>query len=205
MIDFILHLDKHLQGIVQHYGVVTYLILFGILFLETGLVVTPFLPGDSLLFGAGALAAANGGLNVWILLLVFLAGAVLGDTANFEIGKRIGPRMPFIKKENLERTQEFFKKHGGKTIVIARFVPVVRTFAPFVAGTGNMHYGQFLRYNLVGAVLWVCLLLGAGYFFGNLPVVKSNFGVVVIAIIVLSLIPAVWEWVAVRRDKKPAN
>ncbi len=132
---------------------------------------------------------------------MFLAGAILGDSANFEIGKRFGPRMKFIKKENIERTEEFFKKYGGKTIVIARFVPVVRTLAPFVAGTGNMDYAQFIRYNIVGALAWVALLLGTGYFFGNLPFVKSHFGLVVIAIIVLSLIPAVWEWVAARREK----
>ena len=204
-IDFILHLDKHLQGIFQHYGALTYLIFFAILFFETGLVITPFLPGDSLLFGAGALAASGDGLNIWILAAIFLAGAILGDSANFEIGKRIGPKMPFIKKENIEKTEAFFKKHGNKAIVIARFVPIIRTFAPFVAGIGSMHYGQFLRYNVLGAVLWVSLLLGTGYFFGNLPVIRDHFGIVVIAIIVLSLVPAVWEWIASRRESKPAE
>lgn len=202
MIDFVLHMDKHLQGIVQHYGALTYLLLFGVLFLETGLVVTPFLPGDSLLFGAGALAAANGSLNIWVLFAVFLAGAVVGDTVNFEIGKHLGPRLRFLKKENLERTEEFFRKYGGKTIIIARFVPVVRTLAPFVAGTGKMDYPRFIRYNIVGGLLWVGLLLGAGYFFGNLSFIRSHFGLVVIAIVVLSLIPAAWEWMAARRESK---
>ena len=213
ILDWVLHLDKHLAGVVAQYGVMTYAILFGVLFAETGFVVTPFLPGDSLLFGAGALAAGqSASLNIWILAAVFFVAAVLGDTVNFEIGKRLGPRLfkdgknhRFLKRENLEKTEAFFKKYGGKTIVIARFVPVVRTFAPFVAGAGQMHYGQFIRYNLIGAALWVALFLGVGYLFGNLPVVKNNFGLVVVAIVVLSLVPAVYEFIVARRDKGTAE
>jgi membrane-associated protein len=203
-IDLILHLDKHLAEIASDYGLWTYLILFLIVFCETGLVVTPFLPGDSLLFAVGALAGA-GTLNVGWLFLLLMAAAVLGDTVNYHAGHFIGERIfrenaRILKKKHLDRTHEFFEKYGGKTIVIARFVPIVRTFAPFVAGAGSMSYGRFLFFNFFGALLWVGLILFAGYFFGGLKVVQDNFGLVVIAIIVISVLPmGVEYWNAGRR------
>mgnify|MGYP005858967373 CR=1 FL=1 len=199
-IDFVLHLDKHLGEIVREYGVWTYAILFLIIFVETGVVVLPFLPGDSLLFAAGATAALTGSpLNVWLMMGLLIVAAVLGDTLNYHIGDYLGPRVfrensRFLKREHLERTQAFYEKHGAKTIILARFIPIVRTFAPFVAGVGSMHYSKFLSYNVVGAVLWVVLLTGAGYFFGLIPFVQKNFSVVVLAIIVLSVLPVVWEF-----------
>ena len=208
-IDLILHLDKHLADWAAQYGAMTYALLFGIIFLETGVVIFPFLPGDSLLFTAGALSAKAGGtLNPVLLFFVFVAAAVLGDSVNFEIGKRLGPglfkdgrKIPFFKKENLAKTEAFFKKHGKKAIIIARFVPVVRTFAPFVAGTGQMHYGTFLTYNVIGGLLWVTLLLGSGYLFGNIPFIQSHFYLVVIVIVLLSLLPVAWEWITAKREK----
>jgi membrane-associated protein len=197
-IDFVLHLDKHLRPIIQEYGAWTYLLLFAIVFCETGLVVTPFLPGDSLLFAAGAFAA-NGSLSVWVLIAVLILAAVLGDTVNYWVGHFLGHRLlnaprKIIRPEHIAVTHEFFEKYGGKTIIIARFVPIVRTFAPFVAGLGSMSYGRFMSYNVIGGVGWVLLCTIAGYLFGNLPFVQKNFSLVVLMIIVLSLLPAVWEF-----------
>lgn len=204
-IDIVLHLDKHLNELVQQYGIWTYAILFLIIFVETGVVVLPFLPGDSLLFAAGSLAALpDSPLNVGLLMLLLIVAAVLGDALNYHIGDFIGPRVfrrdyRFLKREHLLRTQQFYEKHGAKTIILARFIPIIRTFAPFIAGVGTMSYGKFLSYNLAGALLWVILLTGAGYFFGQIPVVQKNFSLVVLAIIVLSLLPAVFEFVKQRR------
>jgi len=213
LIDFILHLDKHLAEIVSQYGVWTYALLFLIIFMETGFVITPFLPGDSLLFAAGTLAspALNEALNIWILIPLLILAAILGDTVNYWIGHYIGPRafsgsVRFLKKEYLDRTHAFYEKHGGKTIILARFIPIIRTFAPFVAGIGAMSYPHFLLYNVVGAVAWVCLFTLGGYFFGRLPFVQENFSLVVIAIILISVLPAVYEflkeWRQNRRDQK---
>ncbi len=198
MLDFIFHFDEHLRAFTENYGTLTYLILFAIIFAETGLVVTPFLPGDSLLFAAGAIAAF-GTLNIWLLIVLLIVAAIAGDTVNYWVGDYIGPRaftgkLPFLKQHHLERTQQFYDKYGGKTIILARFVPIVRTFAPFVAGVGTMQYSRFLLYNVVGGVVWVLIFTLAGYFFGNLPFVQDNFELVVIAIILLSVLPAVWEY-----------
>ena len=198
LIDFILHIDQHLIELTQTYGLWIYAILFLIVFCETGLVVTPFLPGDSLLFAAGAVAAL-GGMNVHMAAALLLAAAVIGDAANFAVGKYFGeklfakPDSRVFKREYLDKTHAFYEKYGGKTIILARFVPIVRTFAPFVAGMGDMHYGRFIRYNIIGALMWVGLLTYAGYFFGELPVVKNNFGLVVIGIIVVSVLPMAVE------------
>ena len=199
-IDLFLHLDKHLNELVRQYGTWTYLILFLIVFAETGLVVTPFLPGDSLLFAVGALAATEGSpIHVGWVSLLLLVAAILGDTVNYQIGHFVGPRVftaghsRWFKREHLDQTHEFFERYGGKTIIIARFVPIVRTFAPFVAGVGAMTYWRFLLYNVVGALLWVGIVTYAGYFFGNFPIVKDNFSLVIIAIVVLSILPAAWE------------
>lgn len=206
LIDLLLHLDVHLNAIIQQYGAWwTYLILFVVVFLETGVVVTPFLPGDSLLFAAGAFAA-TGALEVgWVFVLLFVA-AVLGDTVNYRIGYGLGPRAfhgqnRFFKREHLERTHQFYERHGGKTIVVARFIPIIRTFAPFVAGIGRMSYGRFVVYNIGGALLWTGLFVFGGYYFGNLPLVKRNFTLVILAIMVLSLMPLVFEWVQHYRRK----
>ncbi len=210
IVDVFLHLDRHLADITREWGALTNLILFVVVFCETGLVVTPFLPGDSLLFAAGALASL-GSLNVGILLLVLSAAAVLGDTANYWIGKKIGPRafdgsIRFLKQEHLRKTETFYEKHGRKTIIIARFVPIVRTFAPFVAGVGSMSYGVFLAYNVIGGVAWVLICVLSGYFFGNIPVVKRNFSVVILVIIAISMLPLVREaWKSWRaRREAPA-
>jgi len=197
LIDLFLHLDKHLGGILQTYGTWTYGILFVVIFLETGLVATPFLPGDSLLFAAGAFAAL-GALDVKVLLILLAAAAILGDTANYWIGRKVGPRVfkedvRWLKREYLERTHRFYEKHGGKTIVLARFIPIIRTFAPFVAGIGTMSYPRFLAYNVFGGCLWVMLFVLSGYFFGNLPVVRENFSFVILAIIIISVLPLVYE------------
>ena len=184
-----------------------YAILFLIVFCETGLVVTPFLPGDSLLFAAGAISAL-GNMNIHLMVAILLAAAIIGDAVNFAIGKYFGeklfsnPNSKIFKQEYLEKTHKFYEKYGGKTIIIARFVPIVRTFAPFVAGMGNMHYGRFLQYNVIGAVLWVVSLSYAGYFFGDLPFVKNNFGMVVIGIIVISVLPMVFEIVRAKMGNK---
>lgn len=206
-IDFILHIDVHLATIVSQYGAWTYAILFLIIFCETGLVVTPFLPGDSLLFATGALAAATD-LDVIVLFVLLTIAAILGDAVNYWVGKTIGERLfdgriRYLKREHLDRTHAFYEKYGGKTIVIARFVPIVRTFAPFVAGMGSMSYSKFAMYNVGGGILWIGSLLFAGYMFGNLPIVRDNFGLVIIAIIILSILPAIIEIVrgraAIRR------
>ncbi|MBI1877838.1 MAG: DedA family protein [Chloroflexi bacterium] len=207
LIDLFLHLDKHLAEVTQTYGMWTYALLFLIIFLETGVVVTPFLPGDSLLFAAGALAAVeNSGLNVFLLFILLAIAAIIGDTVNYWIGHAVGPRafqgtIPFLKKEYLDRTHQFYEKHGGKTIVIARFIPIIRTFAPFVAGIGAMTYGKFIAYNIVGGIGWTALFIFGGYIFGNLPVVRNNFSLVVIAIIIISLLPPVFEFIQSRREK----
>lgn len=209
MIDFVLHIDQHLAVLSAQYGTWIYAILFLIVFCETGLVVTPFLPGDSLLFAAGAMAAAsNGALNVHMMVAVLLAAAILGDAVNFAIGKYFGekwfanPHSRIFKQEYLHKTHAFYAKYGGKTIVLARFVPIVRTFAPFVAGMGKMNYGQFLRYNILGAFAWVLGLTYLGYVFGNLPIVQDNFGWVVMAIIVVSVLPMGVEIVKSVLDKR---
>ena len=207
LIDFVLHIDQHLIELTQTYGLWIYAILFLIVFCETGLVVTPFLPGDSLLFAAGAVAAL-GGMDVHIAAALLLAAAVIGDAVNFAIGKYFGeklfakPDSRVFKREYLDKTHAFYEKYGGKTIILARFVPIVRTFAPFVAGMGDMHYGHFIRYNIIGALMWVGLLTYAGYFFGELPVVKNNFGLVVIGIIVVSVLPMAVEIAKAKWGKK---
>ena len=198
LIDLFLHLDEHLSAVIQSYGTWTYALLFLIIFLETGLVVTPFLPGDSLIFAAGAFAGL-GSLNVWVLFFLLSAAAILGDTANYWIGHYIGPRafngeIRFLKKEYLDRTHEFYERHGGKTIILARFIPIIRTFAPFVAGIGAMTYGHFIAYNVIGGVAWVALFTFGGYFFGNLKFVQDNFSLVVLAIIFISILPGVVEF-----------
>ncbi|MEW5868028.1 MAG: DedA family protein [Chloroflexota bacterium] len=205
LIDLFLHLDEHLSVVIQTYGTWTYALLFLIIFMETGFVVTPFLPGDSLLFAAGTFAspALGSPLNVGLLWLLLCIAAVAGDTINYWIGHFIGPRafsgeVRFLKKEYLDRTHEFYERHGGKTIVLARFVPIIRTFAPFVAGVGAMSYGHFITYNVLGGMLWVTLFTFGGYFFGNLPFVKDNFTFVVLAIILISVMPAVVEVVKER-------
>ena len=200
IIDFILHIDKHLVEIVNEYQTWTYLILFLIIFAETGLVVTPFLPGDSLLFAAGAIIAKpESGLNIFLMAGLLIIGAILGDLVNYHIGDYVGPkafsgRYKILKKEYLEKTQAFYVKHGGKTIIYARFVPIIRTFAPFVAGIGTMSYGKFASYNVIGAVVWVVSFLLLGYFFGGLPIIKENFTLVIFAIIILSILPPVIEY-----------
>ena len=216
LIDIVLHMSKHLEDLVAQFGPWLYVILFLIIFCETGLVVTPFLPGDSLLFAVGALAAITPkpgafGLNIWVLLIILIIAAILGDSVNYWIGKMFGNKLPqkfprLIKPQHIQKTHDFYERYGGKTIIIARFVPIVRTFAPFVAGIGKMTYSRFMVFNVSGALLWIGLLLPAGYFFGNLPWVKKNFSVVVLAIIILSILPAVIEFLRERnRLKKTAN
>lgn len=207
LLDLFLHLDKHLAEVTQAYGVWTYALLFLIIFLETGVVITPFLPGDSLLFAAGALTAIeSANLNVVLLFILLSIAAVVGDTVNYWIGHSIGPRafqgnIRFLKKEYLERTHQFYEKHGGKTIVLARFIPIIRTFAPFVAGVGSMSYGKFFTYNVLGGLLWTTIFIFGGYFFGNLPFVKDNFSLVILAIIFLSILPPIVEFFQNRRHK----
>ncbi|MDK4575023.1 DedA family protein [Kingella kingae] len=209
IIDFILHIDQHLVALTAQYGAWLYAILFWIVFCETGLVVTPFLPGDSLLFAAGAVAAASqGNLNVHAVVGVLLIAAILGDAVNFAIGKYFGaklfanPNSKIFKQEYLHKTHAFYEKYGGKTIILARFVPIVRTFAPFVAGMGDMNYSKFIRYNIIGALAWVLSLTYLGYWFGNLPIVKDNFGKVVIGIIVVSVLPMIIEMVKAKMGKQ---
>jgi membrane-associated protein len=204
-VDIFLHLDAHLSEVISAYGVWTYAILFLIVFLETGVVVTPFLPGDSLLFAAGTFAAL-GALDVRLLFVLLTVAAIIGDTLNYAIGNYIGPRaftgqFRLLKREHLERTQAFYDRHGGKTIILARFVPIVRTFAPFVAGVGTMHYARFISYNVVGAVTWVALFTFGGYFFGNIPAVRANFTLVILAIVGLSVLPMVLEYLRSRRAR----
>lgn len=205
LIDLFIHLDQHLSRVISEYGVWTHLILFVIVFCETGLVVTPFLPGDSLLFAAGTFAAL-GALDVRLVILMLIVAAIAGDTLNYWVGAYIGPRafrgdVRFLRKEYLDRTHAFYEKHGGKTIILARFIPIIRTFAPFVAGVGAMSYPKFILYNVVGAVLWVVLFVLGGYFFGNIPAVRENFTLVILAIITISVLPIVLEALRARRSR----
>ena len=208
-VDFFLHLDKHLAEVIQAWGVYTYALLFAIVFMETGLVVTPFLPGDSLLFAAGSFAAL-GALDIGLLFVLLFAAAVVGDNVNYAIGRYLGPkvfhyeRSRFFNPNHLRKTHQFYEKYGVKTIIIARFVPIVRTFSPFVAGIGAMRYPRFLAYDVVGGMLWVGICVFAGYFFGNLPFVKKNFTLVILAIIVISVMPAVVEFLKHRAEAKKA-
>lgn len=204
-IDVVLHLDKHLTVLVQNYGTFSYAFLFLIIFMETGFVVTPFLPGDSLLFATGAIASI-GALNLPLLLVLLSGAAILGDTVNYWVGRKAGPAVFrketgfLLNKKHLERTHRFYEKYGGKTIIIARFIPIVRTFAPFVAGIGNMSYPKFLFYNIIGGLVWINLFTLAGYYFGNIPVVKHNFSLVIFAIIGLSVLPIIIEFIRKRRE-----
>ncbi|MEC5394418.1 DedA family protein [Bergeyella sp. RCAD1439] len=217
VLDFFLHLDQHLHTMIVDYGVWIYLILFLIIFVETGLVVMPFLPGDSLLFAAGTFCAGIVGsqgeaasLNLWLVLGLLTLAAILGDSLNYTLGKNVGLKIlnwkfrgkPMVNPKYIEQTQEFYEKNGPKTIIIARFVPIVRTFAPFVAGIGSMNYGTFIRYNIIGGVIWVFGLTLLGFFFGNLPVVKDHFETVIFGIIGISLLPMVWEFIKTKTNKK---
>lgn len=209
LIDLFLHLDEYLSTVIAQYGTWTYALLFVVIFIETGLVVTPFLPGDSLLFAAGSFAAL-GALNPVVLFVLLAFAAFLGDTVNYWIGHTIGPRafsgnIRFLKKEYLDRTHEFYEKHGGKTIILARFIPIIRTFAPFVAGVGMMTYWKFITYNIVGGVAWVAIFIFGGYYFGNLPFVKRNFELVIIAIILISLMPPVIEFLKAKLESAKAK
>jgi membrane-associated protein len=205
VVDLFLHLDRHLSEVISEYGTWTHLILFLIVFCETGLVITPFLPGDSLLFAAGTFAAL-GALDLWLVVVLLIAAAIIGDTVNYWIGAYVGPRafrgdIRFLRKDYLDRTHAFYEKHGGKTIILARFVPIIRTFAPFVAGVGAMSYPKFITYNVVGAVLWVGMFVLGGYFFGNIPVVRENFTIVILAIIAISVMPIAIEGLRARRSR----
>lgn len=209
LIDFVLHIDQHLDVIIQTYGTWTCALMFIIVFCETGLVVTPFLPGDSLLFALGTFAA-RGSLDVSLVLALLSVAAVLGDTVNYWIGAIVGPKVfhkenvRFLNKRHLQRTHEFYERHGGKTIIFARFIPIIRTFAPFVAGIGKMSYRKFLAYNVIGGIAWVFMFVLGGFYFGNLPVVQRNFTFVIAAIIVISVIPPVVEWLRQRRAARLA-
>jgi membrane-associated protein len=203
LIDVFLHLDRHLTGLLNYFGNWTYLVVFLIIFCETGLVVTPILPGDSLLFGLGAFAAnpyLKGPLALELLFITLSLAAIAGDSVNYTIGRYVGPKVfyrensRFFNKAYLEKTRRFYEKHGGKTIIIARFVPIIRTFAPFVAGIGSMSYGKFISYNVIGGILWISLFIFGGYFFGNIPFVKNNFTLVIISIIIVSILPGVIEY-----------
>lgn len=209
MIDFILHIDKHIAEMIRDYGGWTYGILFAIIFCETGLVITPFLPGDSLLFAAGIFANPNQGpLNVWLLVALLITAAILGDTVNYHLGKWFGPKAfrneksKLFKRSHLIKTHAFFEKHGGKTIILARFVPIVRTFAPFVAGMGAMSYSKFFFYNVTGAILWVGICVFAGYFFGGLPIIRENFSIAILVIVGLSVVPMVIEVIKHKKEAK---
>jgi membrane-associated protein len=207
-IDFILHINEHLALMVQTYGVWIYAILFLIIFAETGLVVTPFLPGDSLLFAAGAIAASTGGIDPWICGIVIIAAAFCGDNTNYWAGRMLGPKVFkfedsfFFRRAHLEKTEQFYNKYGSRTVIIARFVPIVRTFAPFVAGIGKMHYPRFLAFSSIGSVLWVTICLGAGVLFGEMAFVKEHFELVILAVIGVSLLPIIFE---VLRKKTPSS
>lgn len=210
LVDFIVHIDRHLAEIIASYGLWTYAVLWLIIFAETGLVVTPFLPGDSLLFAAGTFCAKpETGLNVHLMAVLLWVAAVLGDTVNYWLGSRIGPAVfkredsVFLRKKHLERAHAFFEKYGGRAIILARFVPIVRTFVPFVAGVGRMHYGRFITYNVVGGFIWIYFFLYAGYWFGGLPFIQRNFKLVILAIIIISVLPIVWEtWQAWKEAKR---
>jgi len=208
--DIILHLDEYLSQLVSSYGALTYGLLFAIIFAETGLVIAPFLPGDSLLFATGAIASL-GSLNIWFVTLLLLIAAILGDTVNYWIGHFFGrkivdhPKIKFINQEHIDKTEQFFKKHGAKTIILARFVPIVRTFAPFVAGVGSMHYSTFISYNIIGGILWVVSFTTLGYFFGNMEFIKANFHYAIFAIVGLSLIPMIYEYILNKRHPDVAG
>jgi membrane-associated protein len=207
ILDYVLHVDEKLAVVIAEYGPWIYALLFLIVFCETGLVVTPFLPGDSLLFAAGALAASTGQMNVFILWVILVIAAILGDSVNYSIGRRLGKGIfsdnaRILKTAHLRRTEEFYEKHGSKTIILARFVPIVRTFAPFVAGVGSMNYRRFATYNVVGGLLWVTIFLFAGYLFGNIPFVKNNFEIVTIGIVLVSVLPMVFEFWKERQHSK---
>lgn len=207
LLDIILHLDAHVAEWIQMFGPWIYVIMFLVIFAETGLVVTPFLPGDSLLFALGAFTVIDGGLDLWTLLISLSVAGILGDTVNYHIGKYFGPKVfeqnsRFFKKQYLEQTQAFYEKWGAFTIVAARFAPIVRTFAPFVAGIGRMNYRKFFSYNVIGGLVWVFTFILAGHFFGNLPAVKRNFHVVIFGVIGVSLIPLIWPWVSSKIGKK---
>jgi membrane-associated protein len=207
IIDFFLHLDQHLSQAISQYGGWTHLLLFIIVFCETGLVVTPFLPGDSLLFAAGTFAAL-GALDLRLIIVLLITAAIVGDTVNYWVGAYLGPRafsgnIRFLKREYVDRTHAFYEKHGGKTIIMARFIPIIRTFAPFVAGVGGMSYPRFITYNVLGGILWVALFVLGGYFFGTIPVVRENFTLVILAIIAISIMPVILESVRAR-SRRPA-
>lgn len=207
LIDIFIHLDRHLNDVIKTFGVWTYLVLFAVIFCETGLVVTPFFPGDSLLFAAGAIASL-GSLRVEWLFVVLSLAAIAGDTVNYQIGNFVGPKIfnkqnsRFLKKEYLDRTHRFYERHGGKTIILARFIPIIRTFAPFVAGIGTMRYLRFLSFNVIGGVMWCAIFIFGGYYFGNIPLVKRNFTLVILAIIFISILPGIIEYMKhkFRRD-----
>jgi len=205
--NIIVHLDKYLVMLVSQYGVLTYGILFLIIFAETGLVITPFLPGDSLLFAAGAITAI-GSLNIALITFVLICAAIIGDSTNYWIGRKFGlaiannPKIPFINQDHIAKTEQFFKKYGKKTVILARFIPIVRTFAPFIAGIGKMKYRTFLFYSVIGSTAWISIFTLAGYFFGNMPMVKTNFHYVIFAIIFLSLVPAVYEYIAQKKHAR---
>lgn len=206
LIEMILHVDKYLAMLVSSLGVWTYILLFAVIFVETGLVVMPFLPGDSLLFASGALASSTGTLNIVALFIVFCAAAIIGDSVNYAIGKKMGKKAyeinnRVIKREYLEKAQRFYEKHGGKAIILSRFVPIVRTFAPFIAGIGEMHYKKFISFNIVGGVAWVSLFLLSGYLFGNVPFVKHNFELVIIVIILISVVPMMYEYIKHKKQQ----
>jgi membrane-associated protein len=207
LIDTFLHIDEYLGAIISAYGPLTYSILFLVIFIETGLVIMPFLPGDSLLFAAGAFASLKS-LNIFILLIIFSLAAILGDSVNYWMGKKFGRKLftkeksKFFNKSHLEKTEKFYEKYGAKTIILARFIPIIRTFAPFVAGMGTMKYPRFLVYNIIGGICWVFLFVLVGYFFGNVPLVKQNFSMVIIAIILISVIPILISLINSRKNKK---
>jgi membrane-associated protein len=206
-IDFVLHIDRHLDGLIQTYGTWVYLILFAIIFCETGLVVTPFLPGDSLLFVTGTIAA-RGSLELQTTLALLTAAAIIGDNVNYWTGRFVGAKIVergWVRKEYLDRTHHFYEKYGGKTVFLGKFLPIIRTFAPFVAGIAKMTYPKFLVFNISGAITWMCVFILGGYFFGNLPFVKNNFTLVILAIIVLSVLPSVFEFMRARRQIKQAR
>ena len=209
IIDFILHIDSHLADLVTNYGIIVYLIVFLIIFIETGLVVVPFLPGDSLIFAVGTLSAI-GGMNIYLSFLILALAAILGDSMNYTIGNKFGRMLlakgKFIKMEHVKKTEAFYAKHGTKAIVLARFIPIIRTFIPFVAGIGSMHYRKFLAYNVIGGISWVLIFLLAGFFFGNVPFIKNNFEFVIIAIVLISVLPGVVVFIKGKiKDKKVAE
>lgn len=209
IIDIFLHLDKHLSAVIAQFGVLSYIFLFIIIFMETGLVITPFLPGDSLIFVAGTLAAF-GSLNILVLFITLALAAIIGDSINYWIGSMLGRRVfheksRFFKKEYLTKTEKFYEKYGGKTIILARFMPIIRTFAPFVAGIGKMKYSQFFSFNIIGGIAWVSLFLFGGYFFGNIPIIKNNFEISIFVIIFISILPGIIEYIKHKRAHKKAD